>query len=285
MSVSDSLDDRQLVFIAGLHRSGTSALHECLREHPQISGFCNTGVREDEGQHLQTVLPPDKFYGGSGIFGFHPSAHATESSPLAGEENAAQMFRQWSRFWDLSKPVLIEKSPPNLVRTRLLQALFPQAKFVIITRHPVAVSYATQKWKWITLHRLLRHWLHCHQLLLNDLPYLRHAYVLKYEAFVRDPAGELAGVCRFLGVDEASLIPSVYDANGKYFSWWKQRQVRVIRWKYLPIGLYLYWLERAYEERVRHFGYSLKELAYLGRSCLETARPQSERARWEACPR
>jgi len=50
-------DTRQYVFIAGLHRSGTSVLARCLREHPQISGFRNTGVPEDEGQHLQDVYP------------------------------------------------------------------------------------------------------------------------------------------------------------------------------------------------------------------------------------
>jgi len=282
MSANTILDSRRLVFIAGLHRSGTSILHACLRDHPQISGFRDTGVREDEGQHLQTVLPRCKSYGGSGRFGFHEAAHILESSPLATAENATRMLEEWSRFWDLTRPVLVEKSPPNLLRTRLLQAMYPEARFLIITRHPVAVSYATQKWTLTTLRRLLDHWLHCHRLLLNDLPHLNHVHVLKYEEFVRDPVESLAAVHRFLDVDEMPPPPRVYDANGKYFSWWKQRRVRVIRWKYLPIGLYLYWLERAYEQRTRHFGYSLQDLNYLGESCLDIACRRRVPARGEA---
>ena len=49
---------QQLVFVGGLHRSGTSLVHRCLAEHPSASGFRNTGVWEDEGQHLQTVYLP-----------------------------------------------------------------------------------------------------------------------------------------------------------------------------------------------------------------------------------
>ena len=46
-----------LVFVGGLHRSGTSLVHRCLALHPAVSGFSGTGVPEDEGQHLQTVYP------------------------------------------------------------------------------------------------------------------------------------------------------------------------------------------------------------------------------------
>ena len=36
--------------------------------------------------------------------------------------------------------MLVEKSPPNIVRMRYLQALFPRASFVMILRHPVVVA-------------------------------------------------------------------------------------------------------------------------------------------------
>jgi len=37
----------------------------------------------------------------------------------------------------------VEKSPPTRLRTRLFQALFPDAYFVIIIRHPAPVALAT----------------------------------------------------------------------------------------------------------------------------------------------
>ena len=45
----------------------------CRRFFPR-SGLSGTGVREDEGQHLQHVYPKAKVYGGSGRFAFDPQA-------------------------------------------------------------------------------------------------------------------------------------------------------------------------------------------------------------------
>ena len=84
----------RFVFIAGLHRSGTSLLFQCLRDHPEISAFRDTGVPEDEGQHLQTVYPRAAQWGGPGTFGFHPEAHMTEASPLVTDGNRKELFAQ-----------------------------------------------------------------------------------------------------------------------------------------------------------------------------------------------
>jgi len=161
--------DKKFVFICGLHKSGTSILFRSLRQHPMISGFAKTGVPEDEGQLLQSVFPPAKAYGGPGRFGFNPDSYLDERSSIVTEENAKQLFADWSRYWDTSKPVLLEKSPPNVVRTRFLQALFPNSFFVVILRHPVAVAYATQKWRPKDVEFLLRHWLVCHERFEADM--------------------------------------------------------------------------------------------------------------------
>jgi len=52
--------DKKFVFISGLHRSGTSILHRILRSSEGISGFHDTNVPQDEGQHLQSVFNPQK---------------------------------------------------------------------------------------------------------------------------------------------------------------------------------------------------------------------------------
>src|SRR4029453_6608815 len=90
--IDRSPEGRTFVFVAGLHRSGTSVLFKCLKEHPAISGFDGTGAIEDEGQLLQTVYPPARVYGGPGRFGFDADAHLTETSSLASAANAFELF-------------------------------------------------------------------------------------------------------------------------------------------------------------------------------------------------
>ena len=77
-----------------------------------------------------------------------------------------KLFDEWSQNWDLSKKFLVEKSPPNIIRTRFLQA--PNASFVTILRDPIAVSFATQKWSKTSIDSLFKHWLVCNQQYQED---------------------------------------------------------------------------------------------------------------------
>ncbi len=243
------------VFVGGLHRSGTSLVFRCLRQHPLVSGFRNSDAPEDEGQHLQSVYPPARVHGGPGRFGFRPAAHLTEASPLASRENAERLFTEWRPHWDTTRPVLLEKSPPNLISARFLQALFPRSRFVMVWRHPVAVAYATKKWSRTSLRSLLEHWLVCHETFLADRELLRDVLVVKYEHFVADPDAQLRAIYRFLELDPHPTSLAVEpDVNRAYFERWR----RLGNW--WPGKLYREALARRYEERVNRFGYSLLDL-------------------------
>ena len=248
------MDKYQFVFIGGLHRSGTTLLFKCLREHPEISGFRDTGVSEDEGQHLQTVYPAAQVHGGPGKFGFNSGAFLDEHSQLASPENARKLFQEWGQYWDLEKSVLIEKSPPNLIRCRFLQQLFPGSRFIIVLRHPIAVSYATKKWSQTPMHSLIRHWLVCHERFELDRPFLERVLVFQYENFVDNPRAVLDRVFRFIGVEPLPVKQTIRsDINDRYFAWWNNRNN--------PLkSLYFNYIVRQFEPRVNRFGYSLMDL-------------------------
>jgi hypothetical protein len=215
----------RFVFICGLHRSGTSLAHRLLAAHPQVSGFHDTGAPEDEGQHLQSVYPPARQFGGPGKFCFSPDAYLTERSPLVTEANRRKLFEQWSRYWDVSKPVLIEKSPPNIIRSRFLQAMFPESYFIFLVRHPIAVSLATQKWSKTQLPELMKHWELAHAAMLEDRKHLKHHLLLRYEDFVADPQSALADIYQFLGLPPAPLSEPVTDSiNQEYFAKWEENR-------------------------------------------------------------
>lgn len=196
-------------------------LFRCLREHPLISGFSGTGVPEDEGQHLQDVFSAAREHGGPGKFGFDPRAHLTETSGLVTDENRQRLFSQWSRHWNLDRPVLLEKSPPNLIRTRFLQALFPESYFVILMRNPIAVAYATQKWSRTSIPDLLEHWLVCHETFESDRQYIKRVLVLRYEEFVNEPQKALGRVWSFLGIESAPNRIRISDSNPGYLDQWR----------------------------------------------------------------
>jgi hypothetical protein len=249
-----NLDRYKFIFLCGLHRSGTSPLFRILRDHPQISGFSNTGVPEDEGQHLQTVFSAARAHGGPGRFGFAPEAHLTEESDLVTPDNTRKLFAEWSRYWDVSMPCLLEKSPPNLIRTRFLQALFPNSYFIVIVRHPVAVALATAKWApHCSLNSLVEHWLHCHSLFERDRPYLRHSIVVQYEDLIQATQPAVERICSFLGLPAHLSTALNSSGNHRYFSSWRELAAdHKGRVTYRRIV-------EQYESRVQQYGYSLQE--------------------------
>jgi sulfotransferase family protein len=194
--------ERKYVFVCGLGRSGTSVLGRNIARLENCTGFKNTGVLEDEGQFLQDVYPTDRLYGGAGSYGFDPRAHLTETSDLVSAANALKLRLSWERYWDASKSICVEKTPANLLRTRFLQAMFPNSYFVLIRRHPIAVSMANNhKWKmsFTALHNLLDHWLHCHEIFDTDKKYLKHIYELKYEDYIQNPDKCHREIAAFIG--------------------------------------------------------------------------------------
>jgi Sulfotransferase family len=251
------MSDHRLVFVGGLHRSGTTPLARCLAAHPQVSGFAGTGVEEDEGQHLQDVYPPARAHGGPGRFALDPAAHLTEASPLLTPETADRLLAAWRPHWDLTRPVLVEKSPPNLLMSRFLQGAFGDARFVMVVRHPAIVSLSTRKWARLrTLGALLDHWLTAHRIFEADAPFLRRLLVVKYEHLVADPERALAGIAAFLELDgdiPASGIDTRRSAG--YERQWAELAgggpLRRERFRSLC---------RRHEAAANHFGYSLVDL-------------------------
>jgi hypothetical protein len=210
-------------------------------------------VYEDEGQHLQSVYPTARAYGGPGRFALDPGSRLVEDSSLVTPDAGRRLIDAWSPYWDLSKPVLLEKSPPNLVRMRFLRALFPRARFIVVTRHPVAVAMATRKWTRATMGSLVFNWVSGHRHLSDDAAVVGGVALVRYEDLMSDPKTELDRLFAFLSLEPHDASCQVQTGlNEAYFSEFIARSRSWRRWYYAR-------LSRRYEQDVMPFGYSLLE--------------------------
>jgi hypothetical protein len=140
-----------------------------------------------------------------------------------------------------------------LIRTRFLQAIFPVSKFIVILRHPLAVSYATMKWSKTSLRSLIDHSLCAYEIFQRDMSHLQSLYVLKYEDFVENPKEEMAKIFEFMSVPNHLFSQEILrDVNGKYFQMWNENRERET--PEMKDSL------TSFENRARAFGYSFESL-------------------------
>jgi Sulfotransferase family len=217
-------------FILGLHKSGTSLVHDLLRRQSQASSLVDTGLPQDEGQHLQAVLPTATDMGGPGRFANSPDAHLRAAATATYPRAAARICQDWAPFWQGGADCFLEKSPSDLLRSGFLKACFPNSRFILLIRHPMAVSYATAVWTHQPLPILLRHWARGCTTAVDDLARLGpDGLVVRYEDFVGDPAASLATMQSFLGlpVDVPDTSTVVAGGNDRYLERWARRRDRL----------------------------------------------------------
>jgi len=245
---------KKLVFISGLHRSGTSILHSVISSSDDVSGFSNTGVPKDEGQHLQTIYKPANQFGGPGKFAFDENAKLDENSILISANNREKLLNEWKKYWDTEKSVWIEKSPPNIIRMRFLQELFPDSFFITIIRHPIVVSLATLKLSKTSINELIRHWIVAHKIYQNDKTKIKNEIYFSYEYMIQFPQNVIIELENFLGIN-IDYKENFLNMNEQYFNMWKEAKP----WQILKKMRKSKYIEK-YEDSVNQFGYSLINL-------------------------
>ncbi len=208
--------NHRYVFVAGLHRTGSSLLARTLGLHDAISSICGAPVPENEGAYLQGAIPHTARHGIPGEFATDPQQHLTEIHPLNSLETKLRLEYEWGQWFDGTKPWRVEKSPVNLTRMRLLQALFPLSQFVIITRHPLFMAHALRKWSGTSVDELAQYGVDAYRQALQDIAYLHAAMVVRYEDLVAHPTRQISAVEAFLDLP-ASIAPAgIRNGNVDY---------------------------------------------------------------------
>lgn len=109
----------------------------------------------------------------------------------------------WETHWDMDKPVLLEKSPPNLIRAQAIARHFDPCRFIIMVRNPYAHAEGLMRRNDWSVTRAGNFALMCLRSQLENTLVLDRPLVMTYESLVEDPRASCARLQAFLPELEA----------------------------------------------------------------------------------
>lgn len=193
--------DKTWLFLVGCYNSGTTLLAELLGHHPSISALSTEGhFITDQFVKDYDVGLPRMWVDREDLFRLTEDDEGPD--PL-------RVKKEWAMRLDLSKPVLLEKSPPNSAKTRWLQTHFENSRFVGIIRNGYAVSegitrkadpkHLIDSWP---IEKSAYQWKRSNEILQQDSGYLDHFMWVKYEDLTANPVATLNEIARFIGIPD-----------------------------------------------------------------------------------
>lgn len=218
------MQDR-LIFLVGAPRSGTTLLARILGAHSRIFSRAEP--------HLITPIAHLGYYGTVAKAPYDPinvqqAIHDFVSDLPRGEEDYLDALRAYTdtmyeRMLSTApgKDFFLDKTPAYALVLPFLTKLYPRAKYVVLTRHPLAVltsyvdSFFDGQYEVAMAHNpILARYVPALARMLRDRPVpLVH---VRYESFVADPERGFREICAYLGVPfEASAIE--YRQSGQSF--------------------------------------------------------------------
>ena len=211
------------LFLVGMQRSGTSLLYALMNKHPQIALM----YEADLFRLTPFLRAAGKTRGWRERCEFWNQVfarHALDSSDaLSGVSSLRSGMKTIYQDYARQKGALIwgDKSPNYHDYLVPLWQDFPQAKFVIIWRDPLAIcrsiARAAAQPSWFDRTGMHHRILMGYRLLKADCDRLvnqgARIYQLHYEELVRDPVQTMEGICAFLGIQYVPEMASLGGAD------------------------------------------------------------------------
>lgn len=92
----------------------------------------------------------------------------------------------WDSYWDQDRPLLVEKSPPNLLRTDEIVKYFHPINFLLMVRNPYAHCEGLIRRKW-KAKEAAKFTVRCLRLQAENVDKLENVLSFTYEEFVENP--------------------------------------------------------------------------------------------------
>lgn len=222
---SESLE-RRLVFLIGPPRSGSTLLARMLGAHSAIVA--------PEEPHLITPLAHLGYFASVDAAPYDPvitrqAARALVANLPGGEQAYLAALRAYSdaiyrgllSAGPASARLLLDKTPAYALSLDFLARLYPHARYVVLTRHPLAIwsSYVDSFFdgddRVAHAHNpLLERYVPAIARFLREAPVAIHR--VRYEALVREPEPHVQALAAFLGIEhEPAMVDYGRDPEAR----------------------------------------------------------------------
>lgn len=197
-SFRSARSESRYLFILSPPFSGSTLLNEIIDRSASVS--CNNPYGTKEGQFLPEIKPllwnDDNF---------NPSLKV----------DWGYIKRVWRKYWDLSKPVLLEKSPSNLVRAKSIEEHFEGAHFVCLVRDPYALAegFLRRSVVFETPEEVAEFVVLCFKHQKENFEQLRCKLLVKYEDIVESSEGTVARLIEFVPELHPISIDGKFNAH------------------------------------------------------------------------
>ncbi len=223
---SDLPTASRIVFLIGAPRSGTTLLARILGAHSQVYGRAEP--------HLITPIAHLGYFGNVQKAPYDPfNAEQAIRELVAdlprGEDDYLDALRAYTDTvygrllaTQPGKRYFLDKTPAYALVLPFLTRLYPQARYIVLTRHPIAVlssyvhSFFDGQWDVALDHNpILARYVPALARMLRERPV--PCLEVRYERLVADPESSLRAICEHLEIPfEASAIE--YGETGEEFS-------------------------------------------------------------------
>lgn len=183
----DPTQGREVIFLFGMPRSGSTLLEQILCAHPRVEG---AGEIDD----LDAVLSEESARRGDDVLQWAPKATASDWARLGG--NYLDRTARWRR----SRPVFTDKGLDNWRTVGIARAMLPGARFIHCRRDPLETCWSCFKHVFAKgqllysydFRDLAAYWHDCTRMVRfwrNQYPDLIYDHV--YEDLVRQPEAQI----------------------------------------------------------------------------------------------
>lgn len=188
-------EDKNITFILGCPRGGTTWLWSLLESHQDIVPFTNGIEKDSKGIYATSE---------SGIYIKKPK----------------QAKRIISSFCKKNKDkIVVEKTPLHSLKFNLIKKDFPHSKNIVILRNPIAIVNSMYSSKMVAFanHDIAKSIAEVREYysVLSDIVNANNVHIITYENLLKETKNEFIKVLNYLNVSENNVDSIILDNKNR----------------------------------------------------------------------